>query len=94
MKTKYIILLLFLSLYVTGTGVAQIELPESTKKALDNYNKEQEEKEPKEEEKNEKTIEKEKAWEKMLEENMEEFKEASSYFDTKGLNCIFTLKSF
>ena len=80
---------LFLSLYVGNTGVAQIELPEGTTKALEKYNKEQKEKETPDEGENAKQTEKEKAWEKMWKDNKEAFSEAASYFDTKALNCVF-----
>jgi hypothetical protein len=89
MKTNYIILFLLLSLFVSNPGVAQIELPEGTTKALEKYNKEQKEKETPDEGENAKQTEKEKAWEKMWEEDKEAFSEAASYFDTKALNCVF-----
>ena len=89
MKTKYFILFLVLSLFVAGTVVAQIELPEGATKGLEKYNKEQKEKESADGGENAKQTEKEKAWEKKWEENKEAFSEAASYFDTKALNCVF-----
>jgi hypothetical protein len=89
MTTKKFVLFISFSLYVAGTGLAQIELPEGTTKGLEKYNKEQKAKETPNAAEDDKQSEKEKAWEKMWEDNKKDFSEAASYFDTKALNCLF-----
>jgi len=89
MKTKYNLILLFIFLCIGGLATAQIELPESAKKGLEKYNKEQKEKETPNESENAKQTKKEQEWMKEWEKNKEDLSEAASYFNTKGLNCIF-----
>ncbi len=101
MKAKYVIICLLLCAFVSSPIVAQIELPEGTTKGIEDYNKQMEDRKArndennpnkdknKGEDKSEKTKKQEQAWEKMLEDNAASFKEAASYFNTKGLNCIF-----
>lgn len=91
MKIKHRVILLLIFLCFGSVATAQIELPESTKKGLEKYNKQQEEKNPKEDEKDDKTKELEEAWAKKWKDQMESFKEVSSYFSTKELNCMFLI---
>ena len=91
MKTKYKLILLFIFLCIGGLATAQIELPESAKKGLEKYNKEQKEKETPNESENAKQAKKEQEWMKEWEKNKEEFSELGSYFNTQELNCIFLM---
>lgn len=91
MKAKYLYLLLPIALWGTSPALAQIELPDATKEALEKYNEQEGVKDNPDEKMTPEQAAQMEKWKKQWEETMEEYQDASDFFNTKELNCVFLM---
>lgn len=91
MKANFTLLLLFFLFLAAPAGHCQIELPEETLKALDDYDKTEEVKNPQIQKGNDVSERQKKEWQEQWEQKKEQFSELSDYSSNKALNCILLM---